>query len=127
MVGYHITLGYNGATRTDYDEMWEVLKRKTREICNDPAAIIAEARRLGAPESCSKGCCNLDTYADNYAESFDSYGHPISIIDRGEDDRQIMQLASTDDAIKYHVRRAFVRLLIEAMHREEIEVNVVVA
>jgi len=127
MTGYHITLGYNGVACIDYDDMWEILKQKVREICDQPRVIIAEARRLGAPEACSKGCCSLDTYADNYAESFETYGHPISIINRGEGDRQIMQLASTAGPIKYHVRRAFVRLLIEAMHREEIEVSLIVA
>ena len=128
MTGYHITIGYNEATSTDYDEMWEILKRKTREICDNPQAIVAEARRLGAPETCTRGCCQIDTYADNYAMPFGSHGHPVSIIDENSpgyisDTRQIMQLASTDDPIKYHVRRAFVRLLIEAMHREEIEVS----
>lgn len=126
MTGYHITLGYNGAARVDYDEMWEILKQKTREVCDNPKAIIAEARRLNAPETCSRGCCRLDTYANNYVDPFETPGHPISIIE--DDGRcQIMQLASTDDAIKYHVRRAFVRLLIEAMHREEIEISLVVA
>lgn len=124
MTGYHIAIGYNGATRVDYDEMWEILKRKTREVCEQPQAIIDEARRLGSPETCSRGCCTLGTYADNYADPYEICGHPITII---EDKQQIMQLASTDSAMKYHVRRAFVRLLIEAMHREEIEVSLVVA
>jgi len=107
--------------------MWEILKRKTREVCDDPQAIIAEARRFNAPESCTRGCCKLDTYADNYMLPFDTLGHPVSIIDCVESGRQIMQLASTDDDIKYHVRRAFVRLLIEVMHREKIEVTLIVA
>lgn len=129
MTGYHIRIGYNGATRTDYDNMWEILKTEARAAADDPRAIIAEARRLGAPESCKRGCCHLDTYADNYAEPFGSYGHPITIIEdeKEERERQIMQLASTDDPIKYHVRRAFVRLLIEAMHRHAIEVSLTVA
>ena len=132
MTGYHISLGYNGAIHNGYDtydEMWEVLKRKTREICDRPQAIIAETRSLGnAPETCDDGCCNLDTYADFYAKSFSAYGHPITIIESGEEEnRQIMQLASTGDDIKYCVRRAFVRLLIEAMHKEKIEVSVSVA
>jgi len=125
MTGYHIKIGYNrGESSKDEDKRWETLKKEARNIADNPKAIIAEARRLRSPEICERGCCHLDTYADNYAEPFDSYGHPISII---EDDRQIMQLASTDDPIKYHVRRAYVRLLIEAMHKHEIEINLIVA
>ena len=127
MTGYHIEIGYNGGSkcsRRSWEEMWEILKQKTRLVCDDPQRIIAEARRLGSPETCSRGCCDLDTYADNYAEPFDGYGHPITIL---EDEQQVMQLASTNDPIKYHVRRAFVRLLIEEMHREKIEVCLTVA
>jgi len=124
MTGYHIEIGYNGALRTDYDLMWEELKQVARNIADNPAAIIAEARRLGSPEICNSGCCLLDTYADNYIGEFGVNGHPVSVI---ENDCQIMQSASTDDKIKYHVRRAYVRLLIQEMHRKEIEVNLIVA
>ena len=41
----------------------------------------------------------------------------------GYEESEVVQWASTDHAIKYHVRRAYVRLLIEAMHRHEIEIN----
>jgi len=128
MTGYHIEIGYNGAINNglSYEEMWEELKKTARKIANNPVAIIAAARQLGAPETCENGCCHLDNYADNYALPFDTPGHPISIIEDG-DNQQIMQLASTDDEIKYHVRRAYVRLLIEAMHQKKIEVNLTVA
>ena len=124
MTGYHIEIGYN-ALRVDRENMWEILKRNTRKICDNPSVIIAEARRLGAPETCSRGCCDLNTYADNYAEPFGSSGHPIKIIE-DKNNHQIMQMASTGDNIKYHVRRAFVRLLIQEMHQEEIEISIVV-
>lgn len=125
MTGYHIEIGYN-PTRGDHDEMWRLLKQEARNIADKPAEIIVEARRLDAPESCEEGCCELEGYADNYAEPFETAGHPVSVIEDG-DDRQIMQLASTDAGFKYHVRRAYVRLLIEAMHRHGIEVNLTVA
>lgn len=125
MTGYHVSIGYNGATRTDYDNMWEALKASARNVADDPQRIVKEARRLGSPENCSKGCCPLDAYADNYALPFSSPGHPVNVLEDGEA-KQIMQLASTGDEIKYHVRRAYIRLLIEEMHRQEIEVNLIV-
>ena len=121
MTGYHITIGYNAIP--SHNNLFEILKQKTREICDNPKTIITEARKLNAPETCSNGCCNLDGFADNYADPFETYGHPISIIE-DDKDQQVMQLACAGYKLKYHVRRAFVRLLIEAMHKEEIEINV---
>ena len=53
-------------------------------------------------------------------------GHPIQIRPATEPDdgNQIVQWASTGDEIKYCVRRAFVRLLMEEMHKNNVEVNV---
>lgn len=125
MTGYHISIGYNPCN-TDYDGMWATLKAEARKIADKPADIIDEARRLGAPETCVDGCCALGNYADCYADAFSVSGHPIKIIEDG-DSRQIMQMASTAGGIKYHVRRAYARLLIEAMHKHAIEVNLTVA
>lgn len=124
MTGYHIRIGYNGASGWDHHDAWEELKAVARQVADDPRAIVEEARRLGAPEHCSRGpeCCTLNTYADSYADPFDSFGHPVTIIEE-EDERQIMQLASTGESIKYHVRRAYVRLVIAEMHRREVEIN----
>lgn len=122
MTGYHLRLGYNAATRTDDEQMWAILKAEARRVADDPAAIIAEARRLGSPETCDDGCCCLDNYADNYAEPFGWDGHPVKVIDI-PGNRQILQMASSDSAVKYHVRRAYVRLLIEAMHKQAIEIS----
>ncbi len=128
MVGYHISIGYNGATGIDYSVAWKTLKRVSRQVCDDPAEIIAEARRLGAPEQCERGCCTLESHTEVYRTSFETSGHPVSIIENENDPEnyQVMQLASSGDAIKYHVRRAFVRLVIESMHREGIEVSLTV-
>jgi len=123
MTGYRISIGYNGGTRSDTEEMWEILKYTSRRIADDPTAIIAEARRCGSPENCERGCCPLDTYANNYVKPFGSEGHPIRIIDNGEEDRSIKQEASTDSPIKYFVRRAYILLVIQKMHRQGIDVN----
>lgn len=128
MTGYHIEIGYNGASYSPKEgEEWETLKQEARNIADNTKAIIAEARRLGAPETCEDGCCTLQMHAEIYAKPFDYVGHPITVIDKKKDRQQIMQLASTGERIKYHVRRAYVRLLIEAMHKHEIEVNLTVA
>ncbi len=118
MIGYYFSIGFNPDPIGDYDEMWKILKQTTREICDNPQAIVTEARRLNAPETCPDGC------ADNYANPFDSHGHPVAIIDDGEEN---LIMATDTTGIKYHVCRAFMRLLIEAMHREKIEVSVDVA
>ena len=124
MTGWHIGIGYNGnAPYNTEEEMWEVLKSETRDLCNKPQEIIAEARKLNAPETCERGCCHLDTYADNYANQFKTYGHPITII---ESDQQVMQLASAADDIKLAVRRAFVRCLLTRMHSKGIDINITV-
>jgi len=125
MTGYHMSIGYT-ATRCDSDAMWDILKREARRVADSPDAIAAEVRRLGGPEVCEDGCCKLATYVEIYLKPFDNPCHPVKIVDR-HDERQIMQLASTDAGFKYHVRRAYVRLLIEAMHRHAIEISLSVA
>lgn len=119
MTVYYFEIAYN-PLRTDKIVMWKELKRSARQIADHPELIIKEARRLNAPEKCIHGCCKLETYADNYRKEFGSPGHPVRI---SEDTKEIKQEASTSDSIKYHVRRAFTRLLIEAMHKKEIEIN----
>ena len=125
MRGYHIRIGYNGGGDAEEEESrWQSLIQVARSVANNPQRIVAEARRLGAPERCTEGCCELSTFADNYANEALS---PVSIIDQ-DGNRQIMQLASTsDDEFKYCVRRAYVRLVIEEMHRLGIEVSLTVA
>lgn len=125
MTGYHIEIGYN-PTRGDHDEMWRLLRSEARRIADQPSVIIAEAERLNAPCVSDDGECELGDYADIYKEPFGSPGHPVRVVEDG-DNRQIMQMASTDAGLKYHVRRAYARLLIEAMHRHGIEVSLMVA
>ena len=128
MTGYHIQIGYN-AQGGHPDDLWGDLVKTVRFVCSHPERIIAEARRLGAPEKCERGCCTLATHAAVYADPIGQDGHPVKFIDRpGEpQNRQVMQLAAAADPIKYHIRRAFIRLLIAEMHKQEIEVNLTVA
>ena len=124
MTSYYVSIGYNRGAFDKYgpEYEWEMLQSIVREICNNPDRIISEARRLGAPEVCGKGCCELSTYADNYKGKIGENGHPLfyTVMD---DKNFLVQNASADDEIKFHVRRAFIRLLIDEMHKENIEVN----
>jgi hypothetical protein len=125
MTSYYVSIGYNRGSFTKYGNNyeWNMLKQTARNICDNPNKIIEEARRLDSPETCTKGCCNLETYADNYKAEIGSQGHPL-FFSEIEDDKYLVQNASADDDIKFHVRRAFIRLLIEEMHRERIEINI---
>jgi hypothetical protein len=125
MTGYYIRIGYN-PTRGDSDEMWRLLKEEARNLADKPEAIIEEVLRVEDPSGTFGYLGELDMYADIYREPFDSDGHPVAIVEeRGE--QYVQQLASTDRGLKYHVRRAYARLLIEAMHRHGIEVCLSVA
>jgi len=123
MMSWHIRLGYN-AQRQDEDEAWEKLKFLARKIASDPKRIEKEAWRID-PATCDEGECFVDGYAMNYADPFQieiggpGQGHPLTICEK---DRQIIQWGSTGCDVKYTVRRAFIRLLIEEAHRERIEV-----
>lgn len=127
MRGYHISIGYNGGGTSQEEEVrWRSLVAMARRVADYPELIVEEARRLGTPETCASGCCHLATYADNYRLPFGVDGHPVSVIE-SSDNRQIMQLASGYDDLKFGVRRAFVRLLLAEMHRIGVEVNLRVA
>lgn len=118
MLGHHITIGYNPC-EIDGDP-WEILKAAARDVADDAPAIVREAGRFR--HAFLGQSAELDTYADAYREPFGSDGHPIKVL---EDHEELMQLAGgqCSDA-KYDVRRAFVRLLLEAMHARRIEINI---
>ena len=114
MTGYHISIGYQSSS--DKDDAKQALLEVVDGICKYPMQIVYEARRLG------------DAVPDEYAES---YSKPwadasISIIDK-EGDFQVMQLASgggIERGYKEAMRRAFCRLVLEAMHKKKMEINI---
>jgi hypothetical protein len=117
MTGYHIEVGYNsGSFKVEVaDKLREVVKT----ICAKPETILAEVKRI-------EGCDIPEEYAESYREPWKDA--TVSFID-GED-FQVMQLASGGGEsrdYKESMRRAFCRLVLEAMHRERMEVSVVVA
>lgn len=124
MTTYYFELGYCAQYPND-EEAWARLQELVRAICDHPERIIVEARRLGAPEHCNKGVCRLEESVDNYRLP---YGDgPVEFVEATrKTPPAIRQWCSTGCDVKYAVRRAFVRLVIENAHRENIEVNLTV-
>lgn len=116
MTGYYIEVGYNRARSKD--EVGEKLREVVKAICAKPETILAEVKRV-------EGRAIPDSYAESYREPWQDA--TIKII---EGERlQVMQLASGGGEsrdYKEAMRRAFCRLVIEAMHLEQMEVNMVV-
>lgn len=125
---YYIELGYNGgfSSQLDRDEQWEVLKSAVLEIREHPERIWDEARAFGAPEEDDDGE-TLESYCERYRPP--ATDQTIYVEDTA-DRRYVVQMASGGEParlMKEHVRRAFCRLVIYAMHRQSIEVNLTVS
>ncbi len=118
MTGYTFSIGYisGHSYKGDKDDAWLELVIVTEALKKRPDRIVAEARRLNAPEQCEQGCCTLMSLAG-------AYQHTDATIVIQHEEQTIDQYASGDRMLKEHVRRAFCRLLIEDMHRLGIEVN----
>jgi hypothetical protein len=129
---YIIGIGYNSGASCDFKftssngffaEAWELLKSVVIEICNNPNRIVEEARKFSAAETCANGttCCTLEGHAEKYR---------IPWTDRtiafDEKKKEVVQMASGDRLVKEHIRRAFCRLVINEMHKHNIEVNLMV-
>ncbi len=124
---YTIELGYiSGYSFKDgYDAAWEILVNETHRLINEPALIATEARAYGSPEvCCDRGCLSLLEACKAYVNR--GMDAPLAII---EDDhgRRVIQFTTGNRPLREHVRRAFCRLLIQRMHRQQIEVNLVVS
>ncbi len=120
MTGYHIEVGYNSVHSKD--EVAEKLREVAKAICAKPETILAEVKRV-------EGRDIPESYAESYREPWQDA--TIKIIEASADrPMQVMQLASGGGEsrdYKEAMRRAFCRLVLEAMHREQMEVSVVVA
>jgi hypothetical protein len=127
---YYLSVGYLSgySFQGGPDAAWEVLKWIVERLRHEPSKLVAEARRLGAPERCARGCCDLRELAERYGAGEDL---TLTVVERVDEDdapvRYIRQVASGDRMLKEHVRRAFCRLVIEEAHREGIEVDLTVS
>jgi hypothetical protein len=130
--GYHISIGYNSGIScparligdAGKTEAWGILKSVVEKLCGEPDRIIAEARAYGAPECCATGpeCCTLQNHADRYKLPWTD-----RTIYFDEKRQEVIQMASGDRLVKEHIRRAFCRLVMQEMHKHNIEINITVA
>lgn len=129
MTGYHISIGY--LSGYDKEEAWEVLKRVVLELCNAPARIAEEAMRFGMNGAVAREYA--EAYRGASLESRGTEDSTLRIIEANpveETKPEIMQLASgggPSRIYKEQMRRAFCRLVMDEMHKLEIEININVA
>ena len=123
MTTYQLSIGYN-ACRTDREEQFESLLREAEYLKDNPLTLIAEVGRV-EPEWTSE---ELEPFVDSDTLK-DPDNRWLTVKRIGEPDIESSHItlwASTNDGLKYAVRRAMVRLLMTAMHREGIELCVYV-
>lgn len=115
---YRIEPGYNSAHTND--EVWAALKQVVANIQQQPALIEVEVLRLepGANKAL------IEEIAKCYKQPVEDL--TIKVLD---DDEAVMQSASGGGAYrdaKESCRRAFCRLVLQAMHQRKMEVNIIV-
>ena len=116
--GYHIEAGYNSGCSREVVE--EQLLAEVDSICDNPEQILCEVERVEKLKP-------SDEYADCYRKPWSDC--TIKILNDGHK-ISVMQMASgggDERGIKESMRRAFCRLVLERMHRNQMEVNVIVS
>lgn len=122
MTGYTITLGYSSIFKPE--DTWPKLRAAVLDLMAHPEKIGAEVLRI-EPERDPE---RLKDFTAMYAPPIEDL--TLKIIEGGEDGPRIYQSASGGGEsrdYKEACRRAVCRLVMEAMHREQIEVNVTVS
>lgn len=125
VTSYRIEIGYTGnGPDLDYESE---LRRVVLGICQNPERILAEVGRVEGP-------CSIDD--DEIMEYIDRYRLPWTDATIGFSERSagrdfgVIQSATgggPERDFKESLRRAFIRLVVEAMHGLKIEVNVIVS
>jgi hypothetical protein len=123
--GWAITIGYNSdLSPLDRDKTWETLKNVAATIREDTAALFQEALAFDAPPDC--GGEDLEDYCAIYTAPREE-GGPLWIDEPGQAISIIASGGAPSRIQKEHVARAFCRLVLYAMHRQGIEINLHVA
>lgn len=118
---YRLTDGYNSAH--DRDEVWDELLKVAEVIRNDTDRIVGEVLRLEPhwPKH------DVQEYAMYYKPP--AVDATLQVLDT-EESRGVVQLASGGGKardLKESLGRAFCRLVIEEMHKRNMEVSLIVA
>lgn len=122
MTGWHITIGYNSGHITKADA-WETLKTVVSNVCSNRTRIGNTALGYGCPQSDDAGTLaeHLEKFAIPCPDATITLLEPNSPGDAGT----VMLLASATsfNSIKTNTRRAFARLVIQEMHKRQIDVD----
>ena len=118
---YAIEVGYNSCKQRS--EVWESLKNAVAKIQANPQQLFAEVLKF-----------EPDANLQQIEEVIARYEAPVTdltlkLVEK-EDHQAVVQLASGGDpyrTAKESCRRAFCRLILYEMHRQKMEVNIVVS
>lgn len=123
MTGYTITLGYNASN--DIEEAGKELLRIVAQLRTQSQVILNEVREY------DPGMFNLGENVEDYAAAY-AAGEDLTLVVQtgntvvereGIAIRQSASGSGPSRVIKEAFRRAFCRLVIQAMHRHGYEVN----
>jgi len=120
MTSYHIEVGYNSSHGKD--EAGKRLLKVVAELQAEPTRISQEVHRLRPDLTAAQ----LSPFIESYRAPISDLTLYINTTDEGLP--RVNQVASSGNGprsreLKEECRRAFCRLVIEAMHREGMEVN----
>jgi hypothetical protein len=100
--------------------LWDILKKSANYWRSNLTALVNAATDYGAPDDLDGE--QLIEYCKVYERDWTD-GGPLRV----DDEEQILHImasgGSSSRILKEHVARAFCRLVIQDMHRKQIEVN----
>lgn len=124
--GYTIEIGYMSGYSSSIspETAWEALKAAALKVASNPVKIYTEAIAFEAPTYDTEGDFSLMDVCNTF--NLDKFnGGPMEIIEG--DQPRVFLMASGQRTLKEHTRRAFCRLVIYEMHRQDIEVSLTVS
>lgn len=116
---YHITVGYNSGFKNS--EVESLLRSEVERLCSQPKRILEEVQRV-------EGYLPDKEYGEHYRQPWQDLTIRYSEAEPENDlEFAVIQSASgggNSREVKEAMRRAFCRLILEAMNRHHMEVNI---